>query len=130
MQRILIVDDLGAMRKVLRKLLEAVGLTEVTEARDATEALSKLKLERFDLIISDWNMPTMSGFDLLTQIRHDPKCKDVPFIMLTAMADRESVENAMNGGVSGYLTKPFTAYDLEKKLEQVGLVTKTAGSGE
>ena len=66
-------------------------------------------------------MPTMSGLDLLTQIRSDPKNRGVPFIMLTAVSDRESVENAMSGGVSEYLTKPFTQYDLEKKLERVGL---------
>jgi two-component system chemotaxis response regulator CheY len=128
MRRILIVDDLGAMRKVLRRLLESLGFSEVSEARDASEALSKLKLERFDLVISDWNMPSMSGLDLLTQMRNDPKNREVPFIMLTAVADKKSVENAMSRGVSEYLTKPFSQRDLEKKLERIGL--RKQGDGE
>jgi len=128
MRRVLIVDDLGAMRKVLRKLLESIGFADVTEARDASEALLKLRQQRFDLVISDWNMPTMTGLDLLTQIRNDPKNRELPFIMLTAVADRESVENAMSGGVSEYLTKPFTQCDLEKKLERIGL--RKQGDGE
>lgn len=128
MRRILIVDDLGSMRKVLKKLLESIGFSDVSEARDASEALSKLKLERFDLVISDWNMPTMTGLDLLALIRNDPRNREVPFIMLTAVADKESVENAMSGGVSEYLTKPFTQDDLEKKLERVGL--RKQGDGE
>jgi two-component system chemotaxis response regulator CheY len=116
---ILIVDDLTSMRKVLRNLLHAIGFSRVTEARDASEAVVKLQSESFDLIISDWNMPTMTGQDLLEYVRSDPRFKDVPFVMLTSLADRDSVVAALRSGVSDYLAKPFTVEELEKKVTGV-----------
>lgn len=116
---ILIVDDLTAMRKVLRKLLQSIGYSQITEARDASEAVVKLQSESFDLIISDWNMPTMTGQDLLEYVRSDPRFKDLPFVMLTSLADRDSVVAALRSGVSDYLAKPFTVQELEQKMTAV-----------
>jgi two-component system chemotaxis response regulator CheY len=116
---ILIVDDLTSMRKVLRKLLHSIGFARVTEARDASEAVTKLQSESFDLIISDWNMPTMTGQELLEYVRGDLRFKDVPFVMLTSLADRDSVVAALRSGVSDYLAKPFTVQELEQKLTSV-----------
>lgn len=123
--RILIVDDLSSMRKVLRKLLESIGFNRVTEARDAGDAVVKLQSETFDLIISDWQMPTMTGQELLDYVRGDSRFKEIPFVMLTSVADKDSVVAALRSGVSDYLAKPFTADDLEKKL--AGLCCRGSG---
>jgi two-component system chemotaxis response regulator CheY len=116
---ILIVDDLTSMRKVLRKLLHSIGFSRVTEARGASEAVIKLQSESFDLIISDWNMPTMTGQDLLEYVRSEPRFKDVPFVMLTSLTDRDSVVAALRSGVSDYLAKPFTVEELERKVTRL-----------
>ena len=117
--RVLIVDDLTSMRKVLRNLLASIGFDRVTEARDASDAVLKLQAEPFDLIISDWNMPTMTGQDLLEYVRGDERFKEIPSVMLTSLADRDSVVAAQRSGVSDYLAKPFTVQELEKKLTGV-----------
>ena len=117
--RVLIVDDLTSMRKVLRNLLASIGFNQITEARDASDAVLKLQAESFDLIISDWNMPTMTGQDLLEYVRADARFKEIPFVMLTSLADRDSVVAAQRSGVSDYLAKPFTVQELEQKLSGV-----------
>lgn len=117
--RVLIVDDLTSMRKVLRSLLASIGFHRITEARDASDAVLKLQAEPFDLIISDWNMPTMTGQDLLEYVRADARFREIPFVMLTSLADRDSVVAARRSGVSDYLAKPFTIQELEQKLSSV-----------
>ena len=117
--RILLVDDLTSMRKVVRKLLGSLGFTNVREARDASEAVQMLSLSEFDLIISDWNMPTMSGHQLLEFVRSGARHEGVPFVMLTVQSDKESVLAAKESGVSDYLVKPFTADELESKLQRL-----------
>jgi two-component system chemotaxis response regulator CheY len=123
--RVLVVDDMISMRKIVRKLLNTLGFTHITEARDASEAVGKLQIERFDLIISDWNMPTMSGHQLLEYVRSNRRHGKVPFVMLTVQADKQSVLAAKESGVSHYLAKPFTAGELERKLKEVFRETDT-----
>lgn len=117
--RILVVDDLTSMRKMVRKLLLSLGYTNVREARDAGEAIGILRYGDFDLIISDWNMPTMTGCQLLEFVRGHSRLQKVPFMMLTMQTDSESVLAAKERGVSHYLAKPFTAADLEQKLRDM-----------
>lgn len=117
--RILIVDDFTSMRKIVRKLLATLGFKNVIEARDASEAVRRLQHDTFDMIISDWNMPTMSGKQLLDFVRSQERLKHIPFMMLTMQADKESVVSAKEAGVSHYLAKPFTAGELEVKLNEL-----------
>ncbi len=116
--RILIVDDLASMRKIVRNQLTSIGFTNLIEARDAKEAVQKLELEQFTLIISDWHMPEMSGFDLLEHVRSNPRNEDIPFILLTKEASKEGVLRARESGISFYLAKPFTAETLERKIKE------------
>lgn len=116
--KILIVDDLASMRKIVRNQLTSIGFTALLEARDAREAVQRLEYESFSLIISDWHMPEMSGFELLEYVRSTPRCETTPFILLTKEADRESVLKAKNCGISFYLAKPFTAEILERKIKE------------
>jgi two-component system chemotaxis response regulator CheY len=117
--RILVVDDFSSIRKILRKLLASLGFVHVAEARDASEAVYRLQHDSFDLIISDWNMPTMTGKQLLDFVRSQERLEKIPFIMLTMQTDRESVLSAKKAGVSHYLAKPFTAAELESKLSEL-----------
>jgi len=107
------------MRKMIRKLLSTIGFQHVVEARDAKEAIHRLEHDRFDLIFSDCNMPSMSGQELLEFVRRHETFKDIPFIMITVQADKDTVTKARDGGVSQYLAKPFTAEDLERKVRDV-----------
>lgn len=115
---ILIVDDLASMRKIVRNQLVALGFANIAEARDAREAVQKLEFDTYSLIISDWHMPEMSGFELLAYVRGQARLETTPFILLTKQADRESVLRARESGVSFYLAKPFTAETLEEKIKE------------
>jgi two-component system chemotaxis response regulator CheY len=117
--KVLVVDDFSSMRKILRRLLLSIGFRNVVEARDATEAIYRLEHDRFDLIVSDWNMPSINGQELLEFVRSHETLKQIPFIMITVQADKDTVTKARDGGVSSYLTKPFTAEDLERKVREV-----------
>jgi two-component system chemotaxis response regulator CheY len=116
---VLIVDDMSFIRKVVRKTLSDLGIAKIVEAPDAAEAVKRLRENKFDLIISDWNMPTMSGYDLLEFVRSHERLKAIPFLMLTANNDKDSVINAAKNGVSDFLVKPFSAEDLEEKIEKL-----------
>lgn len=115
---ILVVDDLASMRKIVRNQLVALGFVNIAEARDAREAVQKLEFDTYSLIISDWHMPEMSGFELLAYVRGQARLETTPFILLTKQADRESVLRARESGVSFYLAKPFTAETLEEKIKE------------
>jgi two-component system chemotaxis response regulator CheY len=117
--KILVVDDFSSMRKMLRKLLSTIGFENIVEARDAAEAIHRLEHGRFDLIFSDRNMPSMSGQELLEFVRSHDTLKEIPFTMITFQADKDTVTKAKDGGVSQYLTKPFTAEELERKVRDV-----------
>jgi two-component system chemotaxis response regulator CheY len=117
--KILIVDDFSTMRKIIRNILSQLGFKNIIEADDGTTALEVLSKEKVDLIISDWNMPKMSGLDLLKAVRGNEATKDLPFIMVTAEAQKENILEAIKYKVSQYIVKPFTPETLKEKLEKV-----------
>ncbi len=118
--RILILDDMMTMRKIVGRTLRDLGFTEIQEAVDGNDGWEKLNKAPlpFQLIISDWNMPNCTGIELLRRVRADEKFKKLPFILLTAEAEMGQVTEAMQLGVSNYILKPFTADNLRQKLEQ------------
>jgi two-component system chemotaxis response regulator CheY len=117
--KILVVDDFATMRRIMKNILKQLGYTNITEADDGTTALEELKRGSFDLIISDWNMPKMTGLDLLKLVRSDPAFKDIPFLMVTAEAQKQNVIEAVQAGVSNYVVKPFTAEAIADKLGKI-----------
>jgi two-component system chemotaxis response regulator CheY len=117
--RILTVDDMATMRKIIKSLLNQLGYTNIDEAENGKEALAKLKQNKYDLVLLDWNMPEMDGITLLQEIRKDPQLKDIPVIMVTAEAKKENVLLAIQSGANNYIVKPFTAETLKEKLEKV-----------
>ncbi|MDX1549940.1 MAG: chemotaxis response regulator CheY [Lysobacter spongiicola] len=117
--RILIVDDFSTMRRIVKNLLNDIGLTNTTEADDGTTALVELKKASFDLVVTDWNMPGMPGIDLLRAIRADPALAKIPVLMVTAESKREQIIEAAQAGVNGYVIKPFTAATLSDKLAKI-----------
>jgi two-component system chemotaxis response regulator CheY len=118
--KILLVDDFANMRHVMRKTLASLGFQNISEAAGATEAVKRIEEgERFDFIISDWNMPQMTGLDLLNYIRKAPDTSKTPFLMVTAEAHRENIIEAAKAGVSQYIVKPFTTESLQEKIETI-----------
>ncbi len=117
--RILIVEDYKTMLRILRNLLNQLGFKNIDEATDGSEAWQKLQDASFDLIIADWNMEPMTGFQLLKQVRADDKLKKLPFIMVTAESKTENVIAAKQAGVSNYIVKPFSTETLKAKLASV-----------
>jgi len=117
--RFLVVDDFSTMRRIVRNLLKELGFTNVDEAEDGVVALNKLKTQRFEFIVSDWNMPNMTGIELLKAVRADVDLKHLPFLMITAEAKRENIIEAAMAGASGYIVKPFTAATLEEKMGKI-----------
>ena len=117
--KILIVDDFSTMRRIVRNLLKELGFTNADEAEDGVVALQKLKSGSFQFVVSDWNMPNMTGIELLRAIRADANLKHLPVLMVTAEAKKENIIEAAQAGASGYVVKPFTAATLEEKLNKV-----------
>ncbi|HJL41563.1 MAG TPA: response regulator [Myxococcales bacterium LLY-WYZ-16_1] len=117
--RILSVDDFSTMRRIVKNILKQLGYTNVDEAENGAAALEALRDKPYDLVISDWNMPVKSGIELLKEVRSDPNLKEVPFLMVTAEAEKDNVVEAMDAGVSNYLLKPFTAKTLEEKMSGI-----------
>lgn len=117
--KVLIVDDYNTMLRIIRNLLNQIGFKDVEEASDGTVALEKFKKDNYGLIISDWNMEPMSGYDFLKHVRAGATNKDVPFIMITAESKTENVIKAKQAGVSNYIVKPFNADTLKGKIESV-----------
>jgi two-component system chemotaxis response regulator CheY len=116
---ILVVDDYNTMVRIIRNLLKQLGFENVDEASDGQVALSKLKLKPYGLVISDWNMEPMTGFELLQHVRADDKLKPTPFIMVTAESKTENVIAAKKAGVNNYIVKPFNAATLKQKMVSV-----------
>ncbi|MCL6618448.1 MAG: chemotaxis response regulator CheY [Thermomonas hydrothermalis] len=117
--RILIVDDFSTMRRIVKNLLNDLGFTNTAEADDGTTALIELHKNKYDLVITDWNMPGMPGIDLLKAIRADAALSKIPVLMVTAEAKREQIIEAAQAGVNGYIIKPFTAATLEDKINKI-----------
>ncbi len=117
--KILIVDDFSTMRRIIKNLLRDLGFTNTDEADDGNTALPMLKSGKYDFLVTDWNMPSMSGFDLLKAVRADENLKTLPVLMVTAEAKRDQIVAAAQAGVNGYVVKPFTAAVLKEKIEKI-----------
>ena len=117
--KILTVDDFSTMRKIVKNILRQLGYNNIVEADDGTTALDVLKAEKIDFIISDWNMPNMTGLDLLKTVRGDDALKDIPVLLVTAESLKENVVEAVKAGVNGYIVKPFTEELLKEKIDSI-----------
>ncbi|MBT9516359.1 MAG: chemotaxis response regulator CheY [Methyloversatilis discipulorum] len=117
--KFLVVDDFSTMRRIVRNLLKELGFTNVDEAEDGVIALQKLKASEFDFVVTDWNMPNMTGIELLRAIRADAALKALPVLMITAEAKKENIIEAAQAGASGYIVKPFTAGTMSEKLNKI-----------
>jgi len=117
--RFLVVDDFSTMRRIVRNLLKELGYTNVEEAEDGAVALQKLQGSAFDFVVTDWNMPNMTGIELLEAIRASGTLKDLPVLMITAEAKKENIIAAAQAGASGYIVKPFTAATMAEKLGKI-----------
>jgi two-component system chemotaxis response regulator CheY len=116
---VLVVDDYSTMVRIIRNLLAQIGFADVDDAKDGVSALEKMRIKRYGLVISDWNMEPMTGYDLLKEVRADPGLGAVPFIMVTAESKTENVIAAKKAGVNTYIVKPFNAQTLKSKIESV-----------
>jgi two-component system chemotaxis response regulator CheY len=116
---VLVVDDYGTMVRIIRNLLKQVGFQHVDDANDGTTALTKMRANKYGLVISDWNMEPMTGYDLLQHVRGDKALAETPFIMITAESKTENVIAAKKAGVNNYIVKPFNAETLKSKIEAV-----------
>jgi len=117
--KILIVDDFSTMRRIIKNLLRDLGFTNTAEADDGNSALPMLQTGNFDFLVTDWNMPGMTGIDLLRAVREDARLKGLPVLMVTAEAKRDQIIAAAQAGVNGYVVKPFTAAALQEKIEKI-----------
>ena len=117
--KILIVDDFSTMRRIIKNLLRDLGFTNTAEADDGQTALPMMQSTHFDFVVTDWNMPGMTGIDLLRAMRADARLATVPVLMVTAEAKREQIIEAAQAGVNGYVVKPFTAQVLKEKIEKI-----------
>jgi two-component system chemotaxis response regulator CheY len=117
--KILIVDDFSTMRRIIKNLLRDLGFTNTQEADDGKTALPMLKGGDFDFLVTDWNMPGMTGIELLKAVRADDRLGELPVLMVTAEAKRDQIVEAATAGVNGYVVKPFTAAALKEKIEKI-----------
>lgn len=117
--KILAIDDSPTMRRIIINTLKRFGYDDVVEAVDGKDALAKMKVERFNFIIADWNMPEMDGFEFVKVIRSMDEFKDIPVLMVTTRSIKEDIMEAMRIGVNNYVVKPFTPETLKQKIDQV-----------
>jgi len=117
--KILVVDDFSTMRRIIKNLLRDLGFTNADEADDGNTALPMLQTGKYDFLVTDWNMPGMTGIDLLRAVRADDSLKGLPVLMVTAEAKRDQIVAAAQAGVNGYVVKPFTAAVLKEKIDKI-----------
>lgn len=117
--KILAVDDSATMRRIIVNTLKRAGFNDVTEATDGKDALAKMKVDNYGLVITDWNMPKMDGLSLVTQIRSTAELRDIPVLMVTTRSVKSDILEAVRAGVSSYIVKPFTPETLGEKIQQV-----------
>ncbi|MFH1913088.1 chemotaxis response regulator CheY [Pseudodesulfovibrio pelocollis] len=117
--RILVVDDFSTMRKIIKNILRQLGFTNIVEADDGSTAWEVLNKDNIDFIVSDWNMPIMSGIELLRKVRGSEEYSDLPFLMVTAEAQQENIIEAVQAKVSNYIVKPFTPETLGQKIDKI-----------
>ena len=125
--KVLVVDDMSTMRRIVKNVLKQIGYSDIEEAENGQEALTKLKAGGFGLVVSDWNMPVMPGIELLRSVRADARSQIACLsLMVTAEAQKENIIEAVQAGVSNYVVKPFTADALQEKLNKIFANTATA----
>jgi two-component system, chemotaxis family, chemotaxis protein CheY len=117
--KILAVDDSPTMRRIIVNTLKRAGYEDVTEASDGKDAMAKMKVEQFNFVITDWNMPEMDGLTFVSQIRSLDEFKDMPILMVTTRSVKDDIIEAMKAGVNNYIVKPFTPETLGEKITQV-----------
>ncbi len=117
--KVLVVDDFATMRRILKNILKQLGFKNLVEADDGTTAWDVLEEQKIDLVLADWNMPKMTGLELLKKVRASENYAKVPFLMVTAEAQKQNVIEAVQAGVSNYVVKPFTAEAISEKLEKI-----------
>ena len=117
--KILVVDDMSTMRRIVKNILKQLGFNNLEEAENGQEALAKLKADTYGFVVSDWNMPVMMGIDMLRAIRADESLKKIPVLMVTAEAQKENLMEAVQAGVSNYVVKPFTAETMQDKINKI-----------
>ena len=117
--KVLVVDDFSTMRRIVKNILKQIGFSDIEEAEDGNSALARLRQGGYGLVVSDWNMPNMTGLDLLKAIRADNVLSNMPVLMVTAEAKKENVLDAIKSGVNNYVVKPFTADVLKDKIEKI-----------
>jgi two-component system chemotaxis response regulator CheY len=117
--KVLVVDDMVTMRRIVKNILKQLGFGNVDEAENGQEALQKLRADTFGFVVSDWNMPVMTGIDMLRAIRADEKLKTIPVLMVTAEAQQSNLIEAVQAGVSNYIVKPFTAETMQEKIGKI-----------
>ena len=118
-KKVLVVDDSAVMRQIIKKNLKELGFSELSEAENGAAGLKKAGEEPVDLIVSDWNMPNMTGLEFLKAVRADGNLKGIAFIMVTSEADKEKIMEAVQAGVNQYIVKPFNAMQLEEKIKAI-----------
>jgi two-component system chemotaxis response regulator CheY len=116
---VLVVDDYNTMIRIIRNLLKQIGFEDIDDAADGSAALARMREKKYGLVISDWNMEPMTGYELLKEVRADPALSKTPFIMVTAESKTENVIAAKKAGVNNYIVKPFNAQTLQSKIEAV-----------
>ncbi len=124
--KILAVDDSPTMRRIIVNTLKRAGFNDVAEASDGKDALAKMKVDKYDFIITDWNMPEMDGLAFVTQMRNSDEFRELPVLMVTTRSVKEDIIEAMKAGVNNYIVKPFTPETLSEKI---GQVLKSVGKG-
>ena len=117
--KILVVDDFGTTRRIIKKLLRDIGYSDVDEAEDGLDAISRLDSMHFDFVVTDWNMPNVSGLELVKHIRQTKNVNELPILMVSAETKREMIIEAVQAGVNGYITKPFNEDDLKSKIQKI-----------
>ena len=117
--KILVVDDMSTMRRIVKNILKQLGFSNMEEAENGQEALQKLRADAYGFVVSDWNMPVMPGIEMLRAIRADDKLKHIPVLMVTAEAQKENLIEAIQAGVNNYVVKPFTAETMQEKINKI-----------
>lgn len=117
--KVLVVDDFSTMRRIIKNILRQLGFNNVVEADDGTTAWEMINKEKIDFIVSDWNMPQMTGIELLRKVRASEQYGELPFLMVTAEAQQENIIEAVQAKVSNYIVKPFTAETMKQKIDKI-----------
>ena len=117
--KILAVDDSPTMRRIIVNTLKRAGYDDVTEAADGKDALAKMQIDRFNFVITDWNMPNMDGLTFVNKLRGDPDTKTLPILMVTTRSVKDDIVSALKAGVNNYVVKPFTPDTIKEKINDV-----------